>query len=58
MAKTTTVVVFKADPWSGYLSTEVKAKNANYIFIMVDATHDDIWLNPERYVEIIQESGL
>jgi hypothetical protein len=53
-AKTLTVVVFKNDPWSGYLRVEERLRHSRYTFITVDASHDDIWLNPERYVELVR----
>lgn len=57
IAKATTVVIFKDDPWSGYLSAEEKTKHPDYTFITVEATHDDIWLHPEKYVELAYNSN-
>lgn len=53
-AKTIAVVVFKNDPWSGYLRNEERARHSRYTFITMDAAHDDIWLNPDRYVELVR----
>lgn len=57
-AKTLTVVEFKNDPWSGYLRDEERAKHLRYAFIVMDAAHDDIWLNPERYVELLRNPDI
>lgn len=55
--KVTTVALFKDDPWSGYISAEAKVRHINYTFKTIDATHDDIWLHPEKYVELARNSN-
>lgn len=51
----TTIITFKDDPWSGYITTQELAKHPTYTFIEMDAIHDDIWLRPELYVELLQQ---
>lgn len=48
----TIVVTFRDDPWSGYMTTDEIEKHADYVFIGVDAIHDDIWLRPEVYANL------
>ena len=55
IAAPTVVVTFKNDPWSGYISAKEKDKHPDYTFLTIEATHDDLWLHPDRYVELVQE---
>lgn len=55
---TTTVVTFKDDPWSGYITAKEQAKHPTYTFMQMDAIHDDIWLQPELYVKLIRQQIL
>jgi hypothetical protein len=43
------VICYKDDPWSAYVPVSETVVNPLYQFISLDATHDDIWLYPERY---------
>lgn len=52
----TIVVTFKDDPWSGCFTAKESVKHPTYIFIQMNAIHDDIWLHPKPYVELIQRS--
>jgi hypothetical protein len=53
-AQKTMVITTKDDPWSSHISPTTITKNPSYIFLNLAATHDDIWMHPERYVAIIQ----
>lgn len=55
IATTTIVIEYKNDPWSGYISAEEKAKHPSYTFITMDAPHDDIWLHPAVYVQLMRQ---
>lgn len=52
---TTIVMTFADDPWSGYISTEEFTKHPTYKVIESNAIHDDIWLHPDIYVELLQK---
>lgn len=55
-ARKTVVIGTKDDPWSSRISHATITRNTDYIFINMNATHDDIWMHPERYVAIIQST--
>lgn len=55
-ARKAVVIATKDDPWSSRISHATIAKNTEYAFINMAATHDDIWMHPERYVAIIQST--
>lgn len=43
------------DPWPGNAGfLQNFAKNADWAFVGLPGTHDDIWGRPERYVEVIK----
>jgi hypothetical protein len=48
------ILVFRDDPWSGYLGTYDFHYQLPYSFISFDRLHDDLWDNPQDYVSIIR----
>lgn len=48
------VIVNKNDPWSRDITPETIAKNKKYIFLNLPGTHDDIWMHPARYADVLQ----
>ncbi|HSX08145.1 MAG TPA: hypothetical protein VLG11_04600 [Candidatus Saccharimonadales bacterium] len=44
----------KGDPWTGNISLHNIATHPGYCFLSMPDGHDDLWLHPERYLDIIE----
>ncbi len=52
-ARQVMVMSHKGDPWSERIALEQINKHS-YSFVSHTGVHDDIWINPERYITVIQ----
>lgn len=53
-----TVVNYKDDPWSGSLLKKDLEKFPRYELITRTGLHDDLWINPEFYINLLQTSNM
>jgi len=51
------VIVHKYDPWSSEISLSVRKKHNTYKYIPSDGVHDDLWLHPDYYIDLLEESN-
>ena len=50
------IINYKDDPWSGSLTKKDLEKFPTYELITHPGLHDDIWHNPEFYINLLQSS--
>ncbi len=48
------IVANQHDPWSHNISQANIDKNRQYTFLSMAGTHDDIWMHPARYADVVQ----
>jgi hypothetical protein len=48
------VVHNQSDPWAAYLPREAIMERPQYRYLSVAGSHDDLWLHPEIYLDIVQ----
>lgn len=53
-AQTVIVTSTKGDPWTSNVSARNIAAHPSYCFLSMPDGHDDLWLHPERYLDIIE----
>ncbi len=53
-ARKVIIVSYRNDPWSSRLRPEDTYIHPNYRYITLDSIHDDLWLNPNTYIQIIR----
>ena len=52
------VVNYKDDPWSGSLLKKDLEKFSDYELITHTGLHDDLWYNPDFYINLLQSSKM
>ncbi len=54
--KQTIVITNRDDLWTKHIPRRALQEEPTYTFIGLAGAHDDLWMNPERYVAIIRAS--
>ncbi len=47
------VITYDDDPWSGNIKKTEMQKFPHYTYIRKVGVHDDLWINPEKYLEYL-----
>lgn len=53
-AEKTFVINNQTDPWAFCVPGAAIAERPNYTYMTLPGSHDDLWIHPEKYLDIIQ----